>query len=86
MISGPAPSPQISYFSQSQGVDGSRIVIWGNYPLGVTSVEFNGLPAEFQNESVNAVVAVVPNGALSGPVTVTTPHGTAVRPANFTVP
>jgi uncharacterized repeat protein (TIGR03803 family) len=85
-INGPAPEPLISAFSQNSGAPGTTIVIRGNYLLGTTVVNFNGVSASFHATSVNAVVATVPAGATTGPVTLGTPYGTAVSPMSFTVP
>jgi uncharacterized repeat protein (TIGR03803 family) len=85
-ISGPAPEPVITAFSQNSGAPGTTIVIRGNYLLGTTVVNFNSISASYHVASVNSVVATVPVGATTGPVTLGTPHGTAVSPMSFTVP
>ena len=64
---------------------GSTVAINGTSFGGVTSVKFNGSSATFSFVSANRVNAVVPNGATTGRVTLTTPAGTATSPADFTV-
>ena len=67
-------------------------VTWGRYRLDVasddrsippTSVTFDGLPASFTVNSDTQIVAISPPHA-SGfvDVTITTPHGTVVDPAD----
>ena len=55
----------------------SRVVgILGNSLTGTTSVTFNGAPATFQVVSGTLVKAMVPSGATTGLIQVTTPAGT----------
>jgi uncharacterized repeat protein (TIGR01451 family) len=61
--------------------------ITGTNFLGATAVTFNGTPAQqFQVTNNNHISAVVPAGVISGPVTVTTPAGTASSAAEFLGP
>jgi hypothetical protein len=54
--------------------------------LGAAAVSFNGTAAAtVRNISANYVFATVPAGATTGPITVTTPNGTASSPGPFTV-
>lgn len=52
---------------------------------GVTAVEFNGIAASFNLVSSTSIKAVVPIGAASGSISVTTPTGIATSSGNFTV-
>lgn len=54
------------------GKVGSTVDIIGQGFTGATGVTFNGVKATFQNVSNTFLTAVVPAGALTGPVTVTT--------------
>ena len=58
--------------------------IWGYNLLTATSVTFNGVTATFTVGST-LISAVVPAGAETGPIEVTTPDGTAQSKGDFTV-
>jgi hypothetical protein len=67
-------------------VVGTKIRIWG-YNLLSASVQFNGVASTaVTNSGPNYVYATVPEGATTGPITITTPGGTVATKANFTVP
>ncbi len=81
----PKPPPQPKRFEPASGAPGTEVLIWGNQLLSA-SVSFNGTPAEsVTNSGPNYVIATVPAGATSGPITVTTPGGTATTTLSFTV-
>jgi uncharacterized repeat protein (TIGR03803 family) len=81
----PKPAPQALAFRPSSGPPGTPILIWGNNLL-VASVTFNGTPAAKAHSSgPNDVIATVPAGATTGPITVTTPGGASTTTASFTV-
>jgi uncharacterized repeat protein (TIGR03803 family) len=81
----PKPAPRTQYFSPASGAVGTRVRIWG-YNLLSASVEFNGVAATTVSSSgPNYVWATVPTGAITGPITVTTPGGTVMTTASFTV-
>jgi uncharacterized protein (TIGR03437 family) len=68
------------------GATGQKIILWGSHLLGATSVSFNGVPAAaFQVNSTQAVVAAVPAGATTGPVTITTANGSFTTTQSFTI-
>jgi len=68
------------------GKVGSTIDILGTKLTGATSVTFNGTPATFQVRQSGALItAVVPSGATSGIVQVTTPNGTLSSNVAFSV-
>jgi hypothetical protein len=81
-----ASDPAITGFTPSGGSPGTTVEIVGANLTGVTSVRFGTVPAaSFQVRSAQEIAAVVPNGAATGKITVTTPGGTASSPANFVV-
>jgi len=81
----PKPAPQAQHFSPQSGPAGTQVRLWGNNLLNAT-VQFNGVPAAtVSNSGSNYVFATVPEGAVTGPITVTTPGGTATTALPFTV-
>ena len=82
----PKPLPKLHGPIPTGGAVGTQVTIWGENLLGTTAVSFNGTAAAtIRNISANYVFATVPAGATTGPVTVTTPNGTASSPGPFTV-
>jgi hypothetical protein len=79
-----ASAPAISNFSPGSGQAGSAVVITGTDLIGASSVTFNGTAATFTVNSATQITAVVPSGATTGPIAVTTDAGTATSSANFT--
>lgn len=83
------PAPQITGFNHSNGAAGSPLSISGQNFGGATAVTFgiNLIPAaSFSVSSDGKMISTtVPPGAVNGPVTVTTPGGTAVSEAVFKV-
>lgn len=72
-------------FVRGQGhVDGT-VQILGQGLIGTSSVAFNGVQASFSVVSDTYMTAVVPIGAMTGPVSVTTPSGLLTSNRNFTV-
>jgi len=69
-----------------QGRVGNVAQILGQGLLGSTSVTFNGVPAtNFHAVSNFYMTAVVPAGATTGPVVVTTPSGTLTSNQKFRI-
>ncbi|MGC1373966.1 MAG: choice-of-anchor tandem repeat GloVer-containing protein [Candidatus Sulfotelmatobacter sp.] len=64
---------------------GVLITILGTNVTGASSVRFNGTPTTFIIRSTTELKAMVPAGATTGPVEVTTPSGTLISSANFQV-
>jgi uncharacterized repeat protein (TIGR03803 family) len=78
--------PAISGFSPTSGRVGTSVTITGNSFTGATSVTFGGVAAtSYQVVSDTKVTATVPTGAVTGPVAITTPGGTATSATSFTV-
>jgi len=67
----------------SLGKAGEVIKILGTDLTGATSVSFNSAPAPFKVDSETLISAVVPAGATTGFVTVTTPTGTLKSNTRF---
>ncbi len=83
----PGPTPAVGYFEPSTAAIGDKILIRGDYLQGVTGVNFTGAPAtQFGAIGPYFVVAVVPSGAATGPVTITTPNGSVTRKQILTIP
>jgi uncharacterized repeat protein (TIGR03803 family) len=81
----PKPKPSAQNFHPAAGSAGTNVRIWGTNLLAA-SVQFNGTPATVvSNSGSNYVWATVPEGATTGPITVTTPGGTVTTTADFTV-
>lgn len=79
-------TPSILDFFPEAGAVGSSVSINGSSFFGATSVEFNGVPDPTAVvDSASHISAKVPEGATTGPITVTTPGGTAVSQTDFAV-
>ena len=81
----PIPAPSITGFSPTTGTFGTTVRITGTNLDRTTSVGFNGAAAGFTIISATQVAAVVPTGATTGPITLTTTGGTATTTANMVV-
>ncbi len=78
----------ITFFNPNEGPIGTRVEIFG---IGFSAtptqntIAFNGVPAPVLAASLTSLTTEVPNGATTGPITVTTPLGSAISPEPFTV-
>lgn len=82
----PNPPPAISGFSPSSGPVGTSVVVTGSNFSGVTGIQFNGANATVWSVvSPTQISVVVPAGATTGPVRVSTASASAVSAAPFTV-
>ena len=80
------PPPSITAVAPSLGSVGTSVTITGTRFSGATAVTFNGRVATQSSiASDTAITAIVPVGASSGPIAVTTPGGAATSAASFTV-
>jgi uncharacterized protein (TIGR03437 family) len=80
-----AVTPAVSGFTPISGAAGTTVTITGQNLSGATKVAFDGTPATIVSGTATQIVTTVPAGAATGPVTVTTPYGTATSQASFTV-
>jgi hypothetical protein len=78
--------PEITSFKPTSGPVGTSVTISGNTFTGTTKVTFGGVAAtSFQVINDTQVDALVPTGAKTGKIQVTTSSGTATSSTNFTV-
>ena len=64
---------------------GATVTITGENLLDASAVSFAGTPAaSYDAESPTQITATVPRGASSGPISVTTPGGSATSAESFT--
>ena len=84
LFDAPAP-PDITGFAPVQVNPGMNLLIRGHGFVGVTTVSFNGVLAEFTVDSPNQITAVVPLKAGSGPIAVGTPAGGAASSTELQV-
>ena len=76
--------PVINGLTPSSGPVGVSVIISGSRFNGALAVDFNGTPAIFSVISSTLLSTVVPPGATTGPLSVTTTAGTTAGPI-FTV-
>jgi hypothetical protein len=79
-----AVQPRIDSFTPQTAAPGATVAITGSGFTGATGVTVAGVPAAYTVVSANRITATVPSGAGSGPLTVTTPDGTATSSGTFT--
>ena len=77
------PAPAISSFSPTTGRPGDQVTVNGTNLNGVTGVKFNGVTASFTPFSPIRLFAVVPLGASTGPIQLSSPGGTATSGQPF---
>ena len=81
----PAAPPTISSFTPTLGPTGTSIAIVGTNFGGVTDVKIGTISAAFTANSDTLISAVVPQLAVTGKLSVTTPGGTVTTTTAFTV-
>jgi len=81
----PPGAPTIASFSPASGPVATSVTITGTNLTGVSDVKFKNTSTTFTMDSSTQITAIVPSGALTGPITVTNPSGTATSSSNFTV-
>jgi arylsulfatase A-like enzyme len=80
-----SPPPAISDFSPASGPIGTGVTINGSNLGSALSVKFNGQTASILSNTQTVITTIVPQGAMTGPITVTTANGTATSSSDFTV-
>jgi hypothetical protein len=80
------PPPTINSLTPTSGPLGTGVDIQGTNFTGATGVKFNGTadPSFVVNSSTD-ITAHVPNGATTGPITVTTANGATTSSSSFAV-
>ena len=78
--------PTITSFTPTGGLTGTVVTITGTNLTGATAVTFNGTAAPgFVVNSATQITVSAPAGVTTGPISVTTPGGTATSATPFTV-
>lgn len=77
--------PVVDSFDPAYGYAGTEVTLVGSGFYETTEVLFNGISAAFVIDSDMILRAVVPAGAGSGPISVTTPTGAAQTMLHFVV-
>jgi hypothetical protein len=81
-----SPAPTITSFSPTSGKVGTAVTITGTNFTGATNVTFGGgATASINVASDSQITTAVPGGAKTGPISVTTPGGTAISSQSFRV-
>ncbi len=78
-------APTLTGVTPVGGAPGRIVTLTGVYFFGATHVRFDGMDARFTVLSGREIQVVVPAGATTGAITVTTPGGTAISGSVFTV-
>lgn len=78
-------APSIASFTPTSGATGATVTITGTNFTDASAVAFNAVAAaSFSVVNATTISAVVPAGARTGRITVTTPNGTATSSTDFT--
>jgi hypothetical protein len=80
-----ASAPTISAFTPSSGPVGTSVTLTGAGFTGATAVAFNGTSVSFTVKSDTQISTIVPSGATSGSISVTTPAGTGTSSKPYRV-
>jgi hypothetical protein len=75
----------LSKFSPTSGKAGAYVTLKGKNLSSVVTVVIGGVQATIVSANSSKVVVTVPAGAVTGPISVTAPSGTAVSVVSFTV-
>jgi YD repeat-containing protein len=75
-------------FNPARGPVATTVTIYGtgfSATANQNTVTFNGTAANVTSSTTTSIVTAVPSGATTGPISVTTPSGTATSASPFTV-
>lgn len=78
-------TPRVDSFTPLLGPVGTTVTVSGRSFTNATAVRFNGINAGFSFVTDTQLIAVVPSGATTGPLTVVTPDGSGAASINYTV-
>ena len=79
------PKPVFTKFSPTSGAVGAIVRLSGANFSDASKVEFNGTRARFLIVSSTEIAAIVPGGALTGPIAISNPGGTTASASSFVV-
>ncbi len=79
------PIPLISSFFPTNAPEGEVVALLGTNFTEVASVSFNGAQAEFVALTDSLIVALVPPGATTGPISASNPSGTGATATSFVI-
>ncbi|MFO1488755.1 MAG: IPT/TIG domain-containing protein [Verrucomicrobiota bacterium] len=80
-------TPIVSSFTPTNSAPGTSVKISGSNFSDASAVNFNGVAASsFVVTNNNTIGAIIPNGFVTGPISVTTPGGTGASSGLFYVP
>jgi IPT/TIG domain len=78
--------PSITKFTPASGPAGTAVTITGENLADASTVTFNGVAAtKISDDTATKIKVIVPAGAITGPIAVTTSDGTATSSSDFTV-
>ena len=78
-------APEITGISPGSGSAGEMITITGLNLDGAENISFNGVFGTILSSTSESIIAYIPGGTTTGPITLTTTHGTAVSSADFEI-
>lgn len=77
---------EIIEFTPHEGAIGTQVTVFGaGFGGTVSNVAFNGINAPIISQTPTSVVAIVPAGATTGAISITSPRGTRTTTDPFTV-
>ena len=78
-------APTVDVFAPASGPVATEVTLSGRGFEGASEVAFHGFTADFVVDSGTQITAIVPAGATTGPIAVTTVGGTGTSATHFTV-
>jgi endonuclease G len=81
----PSPAPSLASFLPTSGPPSNNVTLTGAALDTITNVTFNGTLAPYTITATNQIIAMVPVGATTGPITIRGLGGLATSAGNFTV-